>query len=83
MCLAKAYARPVNGMTAHAAEPKGTNGALLLMENVVHVQVNGDTLTLRSLLGDTQSLCGRIASVDFSESKLILECVDARKAVEV
>jgi predicted RNA-binding protein len=82
MCLAKAYVRPVNGCSGHVTQPPGTNGSILVMENVVHVDIDGDELRLRSLFGETHSLHGRVASIDFSEGKLILQCVEALQKVE-
>ncbi len=65
MCLAKAYVIPAAGAT----DP----GGRLLMENVTLVQVDDDRIRLRSLLGETAALTGRIASIDFSEGRLTLE----------
>ena len=84
MCLAKAYvrseaARPdpaVGGPAGSDAAGSGarlSETATLLMENVTQVDVDGDRVRLRSLFGDTESLLGRIASVDFVEGKLVLE----------
>jgi predicted RNA-binding protein len=67
VCLAKAYVRPV------ATEV----GAGLVMENVTHVDVDGDQIRIRSLFGDTEVIHGRIASIDFSEGRLVLESVEA------
>jgi len=79
MCLAKAYVRT----TGADMEPGGadvTDGALLLMENVTHVKVDGDRLELRSLLGTTESLRGRIASIDFMDSKLVVDSLEPQSA---
>ncbi len=78
MCLAKAYMRPVG-----AAENGSSDGDDLLMENVVHVEIDGDQLLLRSLFGNTESLRGHIASIDFSEGKLILHALEPAQATEV
>lgn len=67
MCLAKAYVR------SKADDP----GSTLVMENVAHVEVDGDQIRVRSLFGDAKVVRGRIASIDFSENKLVLESVDA------
>jgi predicted RNA-binding protein len=75
MCLAKAYVRPVGAVTNGGNG--GTNGTVLLMENVTNVVVEGDQLRLKSLLGASETLHGRIASIDFSEGKLILQSVEA------
>jgi predicted RNA-binding protein len=82
MCLAKAYVRPVNGYSGRVTQPPGANGGILVMENVTHVEIDGEELRLKSLFGETQSLHARIASVDFSEGKLILQSVEALRAVE-
>ena len=77
MCLAKAYARPVGAALTSAVDGGETDGATLLMENVTHVEIDGDDLRLRSLFGATESLRGHIASIDFSEGKLIVQCIEA------
>lgn len=67
MCLAKAYVR------SKADDP----GTTLAMENVAHVEVDGEQIRIRSLFGDAQVVRGRIASIDFSENRLVLESADA------
>jgi predicted RNA-binding protein len=67
MCLAKAYVRSA------ADDP----GAGLVMENVTHVDVAGDQVRIKSLFGDTDVVHGRIASIDFTEGRLVLESVEA------
>ena len=67
MCLAKAYVR------SQADDP----GATLVMENVAHVEVDADQIRVRSLFGDAKVVRGRIASMDFSENRLMLESIDA------
>jgi predicted RNA-binding protein len=67
MCLAKAYTR---SQTDDA-------GTTLVMENVTHVEVDGDQIRIRSLFGDANVVRGRIASIDFAENRLVLESVDA------
>ena len=67
MCLAKAYIR------SQTDDPSVT----LAMENVTHVEVDGDQIRVRSLFGDAKVLRGRIASIDFAENRLVLESVDA------
>jgi predicted RNA-binding protein len=46
------------------------------MENVTNIDIDGDQVRLRSLFGTTETLHGRIASIDFSEGKLILQSVE-------
>jgi predicted RNA-binding protein len=75
MCLAKAYLRPGSADSGDAGSggtPSGAGGDLL-MENVTKVEVDGNTVRLRSLFGDTEVLLGRIASMDFAEGTLVLE----------
>jgi predicted RNA-binding protein len=67
MCLAKAYVR----------SKADDAGATLAMENVARVEVDGHEIRIRSLFGDAQVVRGRIASIDFSENRLVLESVDA------
>lgn len=75
MCLAKAYVRPIGAKTDGGNG--GTNGTVLLMENVTQVEIEGDQIRLKSLFGTTESLHGRLASIDFSEGKLILQSIEA------
>jgi predicted RNA-binding protein len=81
MCLARAYMRPVNDSSPRS-EQAGASGSLLLMENVAYVEVDGEELLLRSLFGDTQTLRGRIASIDFSENRLMLQPVGTLATLE-
>lgn len=67
MCLAKAYVRS----KADDAD------ATLVMENVARAEVDGDQVRIRSLFGDASVVRGRIASIDFSENRLVLESIDA------
>lgn len=60
MCLAKVY------MRTGAAEE-------LVMENVTSVIVDDGRVLLKSILMEAEELQGRIASVDFSEARLVLE----------
>jgi predicted RNA-binding protein len=78
MCLAKAYVRAADTTSgAEGAGGRETAGAQdpgrLLMENVTQVQADGGRLRLRSLLGEVESLEGRIVSIDFAEARLVLE----------
>ena len=49
----------------------------MVMENVTRVEVDGDRVRLRSLLGDTEELQARIASIDFDQGRLVLTRVEA------
>ncbi len=82
MCLSKAYLRPVGG-TEDSSGADGINGTVLLMDNVTTVEIDGDQVRLKNLFGATESLHGRIASIDFSEGKMILRALDRVEAVEV
>jgi predicted RNA-binding protein len=83
MCLAKAYLRPGgagSGGAGSGGNPSGDAAGIdidagggLLMENVTKVEVDGGTVRLRSLFGDTEVVLGRIANIDFSEGTLVLE----------
>lgn len=81
MCLAKAYVRPVNDCPTSQL-PAGGEGTFLLMENVTRLDIDGDELTIRSLFGDTQSVHARVASMDFAEGRLVLQCVEPAKVME-
>jgi predicted RNA-binding protein len=74
MCLAKAYVR--SGALASEASSGVDAGERLIMENVVRVDISGDTLTLRSLFGGVEAVPGRIASIDFTDSRLIVQSVE-------
>jgi predicted RNA-binding protein len=83
MCLAKAFLRPGGAgsdgvgsggnLSGGAAGIASDAGGGLLMENVTKVEVDGSTVRLRSLFGDTEVVTGRIASIDFAEGTLVLE----------
>lgn len=75
MCLSKAYLQPHGGSDSSGGEA-GTNGNVLLMDNVTNVEIDGDQVKLRNLFGATESLHGRIASIDFSEGKMIMYSLD-------
>ena len=63
MCLARAY------VVASATDAEGK----LVMENVTRVKVDGERVQLTSLLGDKEELQARITSIDFADSKVVLE----------
>ena len=67
MCLAKAY------VNTSATELDGK----LVMENVTRVEVDGNRVTLTSLLGDAEELQARVSSIDFVDSKVVLESASA------
>ena len=72
MCLAKAYVHS-------SAEPEGSAqsaenvDSLLVMENVTQVDIDGDQVHLKSLLGDNETVQGRVVTIDFSEGRLVLQ----------
>jgi len=70
MCLSKAYLQPHGGIDSSGGKD-GTIGTVLLMDNVTNVEIDGDQVRLRNLFGAAESLHGRIASIDFSEGKMI------------
>lgn len=70
MCLAKAYVLADDAQTGLAQS--GDAGATLVMENVTQMDVDGDTIRIRSLFGDVESLQGRVTRVDFAEGRLLL-----------
>ncbi len=76
MCLAKAYVRPVaasgTGPAGGGKDGEADDGRLV-MENVTQVDVDGDRIRLRSLLGDTETLQGRVASIDFAAGRVVLQ----------
>jgi predicted RNA-binding protein len=72
MCLAKAYVRSSAGSPGASLVMEN-----LVMENVTHVEVDGDQVRIKSLFGDAEVLRGRIASIDFSESRLVLLSLEA------
>ena len=65
MCLSKVYVRA----------DAGDAGADLLMENVSHVDIDGDKISVTSLFGETEELRGRVTSIDFVEGRLVLQSV--------
>jgi predicted RNA-binding protein len=87
MCLARAYVLPASPAGEFAGPdetergPGGVAGAhetgRLIMENVTQVVVDDGHLQLRSLFGEVETLRARIASVDFSEGRLVLESTEA------
>ena len=72
MCLAKAYVHSPAGPEVSAESGESTDD-LLVMENVTQVDVDGDQVHLKSLLGDNETVRGRVASIDFSEGRLVLQ----------
>ena len=72
MCLAKAYVHSSTGPEVPAESGESVDD-LLVMENVTQVDVDGDQVHLKSLLGDNETVQGRIDSIDFSEGRLVLQ----------
>ena len=61
MCLAKTY-----------VESSDQDGSKLVMENTTRVRIEGETIRVTSLLGETKELQGRIESIDFVDGVLLL-----------
>lgn len=59
MCLSKAY-----------LESGGEN--VLLLEEVVSVDVSGDTLRLKTILGEEKEVSGSIREIDFLTHRIVL-----------
>ncbi len=67
MCLAKVYVDDASGTDgAENAPPR------LVMENVTRILVDGTTIHVASLLGQTEEVQGRIESMDFVEGRLLI-----------
>ncbi len=45
----------------------------LLMEDVVHVEVDGEDIKLRGILGETQHAKGRIKEINLMEHTIVIE----------
>jgi predicted RNA-binding protein len=45
----------------------------LLMEDVVYVEVTGEDITLRGILGDIQNAKGRIKEIDLMKHTVLIE----------
>ncbi len=50
-------------------KPDGT----VLAEDVVYIKVNGDTIELRSILGDVTTVHGRISEIDITNEKATVQ----------
>jgi len=50
-------------------KPDGT----VLAEDVVYIKVDGDTIELRSILGDVTTVHGRISEIDITKEKATIE----------
>lgn len=59
MCLAKAYM-------------KGKDGELLL-EDIAHLQINGERVRLETLFGEEKVVTGKALEIDFSSSKITID----------
>ncbi len=62
MCMAKAYRRE-----GDAGEPK------LLLEDLARIEVEGETIRLSSIFGDTTEVKGTIREIDFQGGSVIVE----------
>lgn len=79
MCLAKAYVLPAAGPDARPSEPPaGLSPAegRLVMENVARLEVEDGSVRLQSLFGENKVMRGHIASIDFTEGRLLLRIVE-------
>ena len=59
MCLAKAYAS------------KGVGTAIL--QDIKSVKVEGDSVVLDTIFGQRKTVKGKIAEIDFSASRIVIE----------
>ncbi len=50
-------------------KPDGT----VLAEDVVHIKVNGDTIELRSILGDVTTVHGQISEIDITNETAMVQ----------
>jgi predicted RNA-binding protein len=67
MCLAKAY------LNKWAGEP--------VLQDIAHMRLHNDQVELETLFGEERVISGRVAEIDFSTSKILLnESVKADKA---
>jgi len=48
-------------------------GRELLMEDVVHVDVNGEDITLTGILGERQNAKGRIKEINLMKHTIVIE----------
>jgi len=48
-------------------------GRELLMEDVVHVEIDGETITFRGILGETKHAKGRLKEINLMKHTIILE----------
>jgi len=48
-------------------------GKTLLMEDVVHVEVNGEDVKCTGILGETQSAKGRIKEINLMAHTIVIE----------
>ena len=72
MCLAKAYVYSSTEPDISAKSGMGVDENLVVMENVTQVEVDGDQIRLKSLLGDSETVRGCVANIDFAEGRLVL-----------
>ena len=45
----------------------------LIMEDVLHVKVNGAEIHLSTIMGDSKTVTGRISEIDMENHKVIIE----------
>ena len=59
MCLAAVY--------------QGVESDHAIMQEVAHVRIDGNTVELETLFGDSKVIQGRIREIDFMNSKIFIE----------
>jgi predicted RNA-binding protein len=59
MCLAKAF------ISNSSKQP--------ILEDIAHVRVQGDRVELETLFGEEKVISGRVAEIDFSTSRILLD----------
>jgi len=63
MCLATVYDK--------TQEPDS-----IVLEFVSRIDVEGDTITLTDVMGETRAVQGIIRSVDLADSKVVIDCIE-------
>jgi len=58
MCLAKAYMQ--------------TQGDAPIMEDIGHLEMNGDQIRLTTMFGEEKTVAGQLLEIDFENSKVLI-----------